>query len=125
MQTPTPQETAELFQRGIDQFNRQEFFESHKNWEIVWLSAPEPDRTFLQGIIQVAAAMHHYHRGNIAGARSLLRRGLKKIERFPPDYRCLRLEEIRVACRQWQSFLNAPSAQPPDVPKIRRISRKV
>lgn len=125
MQTPTPQETAELFQRGIDQFNRQEFFESHESWEIVWLSAPEPDKTFLQGIIQVAAALHHYHHGNLAGARSLLRRGLNKIERFPPDYRSLRLEEIRVACRRWQSFLNVPSAQPPGVPKIRRTSRNV
>lgn len=125
MQKPTSQQAAQLFQKGIDQFNRGEFFESHESWEVVWLPAPEPDKTFLQGIIQVAAALHHYHRGNRAGARSLLRRGLRKIETFPDDYRSLRLEEIRVACRQWHMFLDGKSQQKPEVPTIRRTTGKV
>jgi len=125
MQTTTPQETADLFQRGIDQFNRREFFESHESWEVIWLAAPEPDKTFLQGIIQVAAALHHYHRGNRAGAQSLLRRGLKKMERFPADYRSLNLEEIRAACRQWRTFLSGSSSHTPEVPAIRHRSGKV
>ena len=118
MQNIPPTQAAELFRKGMDQFNRGEFFESHESWEAIWLAAPEPDKTFLQGIIQVAAALHHYHRGNIAGARSLLRRGLGKMERFPPDYRGLRLEEIRAACRAWQAYLRRPVGEAPQAPQI-------
>jgi len=30
----------------------------------VWLKAIEPDKTFLQGLIQITAALHHWQRGN-------------------------------------------------------------
>jgi len=89
------------WQHGIEQFNRREFFACHESWEEIWMPAPEPDKTFLQGIIQVACAFHHELRGNRAGAESLLRRGLAKIERFPAGYRGLQLEALRVVARRW------------------------
>lgn len=92
---------AELFRRGVEQFNSGEFFEAHESWELVWLPAPEPDKTFLQGITQVSAAFFHYSRGNRQGMESLLRKGLEKLERFPADYRGLRLEELRAELRKW------------------------
>ena len=57
-------EKDEKFQRGILHFNAQEFFEAHEVWEEVWLVEAEPEKTFLQGIIQIAAAFHHYLREN-------------------------------------------------------------
>jgi len=119
MAAPDAQQAAELFQQGIAQFNRGEFFESHESWELIWLPAAEPDKTFLQGIIQVAAALHHYRRRNLSGARSLLRRGLAKIEQFPADYRGLDLEGIRASARVWREFLPSPSGPPPPAPVIR------
>lgn len=97
-----PEHHSDPWQRGLAQFNRREFFECHESWELIWLPAPEPDKTFLQGIIQVACAFHHHLRGNGAGARSLLRRGLAKLDRFPADYRGLKLDELCVAARRWQ-----------------------
>ena len=41
-----------------------------------WL---EPERTALQGLIQVAVAFHHLENGNLEGARSLLSLGLTKV----------------------------------------------
>ena len=95
------------FESGIEQFNRGEFFETHETWEEIWLAAPEPEKTFLQGMIQVAAAFHHYTRGNIRGSRSLLAAGLKKLESFPSDHRGIRLDEIRGAVKEWIAALAA------------------
>lgn len=100
------------WQRGIKQFNRREFFQCHESWEQIWLPAPEPDKTFLQGIIQVACAFHHESRGNRAGAESLLRRGLAKIEQFPADYRGIDVEAVRAAARKWREAFARGDALP-------------
>ncbi len=107
--------------RGIEQFNRREFFECHESWETIWLPAPEPDRTFLQGIIQVACAFHHDLRGNRTGAESLLRRGLEKIERFPADYRGLDVEALRVTARRWNAaFRRGEHLHAEELPRLAR-----
>jgi len=112
-------ESTDHFARGIEQFNQRQFFESHESWEAIWLQAPEPDKTFLQGIIQVAAAFHHCARGNRAGAESLMRAGLHKLEKFPADYRGLQLEKFRVAVRECLAML--AKDQPPTDEMMPRI----
>lgn len=113
-------EKAAAFRRGIEQFNTREFWEAHESWELVWLPAPEPDKTFLQGIIQVSAGFYHYTESNLLGARSLLRRGLHKLEKFPGGYRGLRLEDLRVSARAWLAALDSDAPAPPAAfPQIR------
>ena len=116
-------DTDERFERGIAQFNRGEFFNAHETWEEIWLAAPEPDKTFLQGIIQVAAAFHHFQRDNRAGAESLLRAGFEKIEPFPDDYRGLRLAPLRAAIQEWLASLSRErSPTPSSFPRIERTA---
>jgi uncharacterized protein len=91
----------EKFQRGISHFNAQEFFEAHEVWEEIWLVEAEPEKTFLQGIIQIAAAFHHYCRGNTDGTESLLAAGIVKLSRFPSNHRGLAIEELRSAAKHW------------------------
>ena len=62
---------GDLFE-GLRCFHSGAFFEAHEHWESVWLAAQEPEKTFLQGLIQVAASFHHFQRGNCAGTISLL-----------------------------------------------------
>jgi len=107
MNAMEPAETEEKFRRGLEQFNQGHFFDAHETWEEIWLASPEPERTFLQGIIQVAAAFHHYTRGNRGGTQSLLRAGLEKLDRFPKTHRGVRLEELRAAARCWMDALAA------------------
>jgi predicted metal-dependent hydrolase len=102
----------DAWRRGIEQFNRREFFECHESWEQIWLPAPEPDKTFLQGIIQVACAFHHELHGNRAGAESLLRRGLAKVEPFPAGYRGIELEAVRATARRWSEAFARGDALP-------------
>jgi predicted metal-dependent hydrolase len=91
----------EKFQRGILHFNAGEFFEAHEVWEEIWLEETEPEKTFLQGIIQIAAAFHHYCRENTDGTETLLAAGIVKLSRFPVDHRGLAIEELRAAAKQW------------------------
>jgi predicted metal-dependent hydrolase len=90
-----------LFQRGLEAFNSGHFYDAHELWEEVWLETLDPEKMFLQGLIQVAAAFHHYARANRQGTRNLLQAGLTKIERFPHVHRGLALEPLRIAVRRW------------------------
>jgi uncharacterized protein len=102
----TTSEHREKFRRGVDQFNTRRFFEAHETWEEIWLGSPEPERTFLQGIIQITAAFHHYTRGNTKGARNLINAGLGRLENFPAIHNQLALEALRAAARTWAEALN-------------------
>jgi predicted metal-dependent hydrolase len=57
---------------GLRLYNSGELFNAHEQWESVWLTASEPEKTFLQGLIQVTAAFHPLQRDNRLGAALLL-----------------------------------------------------
>ncbi|HXX44299.1 MAG TPA: DUF309 domain-containing protein [Candidatus Acidoferrales bacterium] len=95
----------EQFERGIAHFNAREFFEAHEAWEELWLRAQEPQKAFLQGIIQVAAAFHHYQRGNSNGAKSLLAAGITKLEGFSPSHGGIDLAALLAAAHAWADAL--------------------
>ena len=68
---------------GLCRYNAGEYFTAHEAWETVWLEAQEPDRTFLQGLIQVTAAFHHLRRNNPVGTGRLLHAALRRLELYP------------------------------------------
>jgi hypothetical protein len=96
------------------------FFEAHEHWEAVWLTASEPSKTFLQGLIQIAAAFHHYQRGNYAGTASLLRSALLRLDGHPGEFAGIEVAPLCSAVRSWLHLLGTdtpPSSFPP-VPRI-------
>jgi predicted metal-dependent hydrolase len=95
-----------LFQKGLDAFNSARFYDAHEEWEEVWLSSPHPEKMFLQGLIQVAAAYHHYLRSNVRGARWLLREGTAKLESFPEVHRGIELGRLRSIAQWWLAALD-------------------
>jgi predicted metal-dependent hydrolase len=72
--------------RGIDLFNEHRFWEAHEAWEAMWLKAAGEEKTFLQGLIQLAAAYHHVQRGTVRGGARLFEAALAKLDRFPAGY---------------------------------------
>jgi len=100
-------EHHETFRRGLEEFNTERFFEAHEVWEEVWLASAEPEKRFLQGIIQIAAAFHHYQRGNLLGTRSLLEAGLGRLRDFPADQGDISLDSLCVAAGEWATALRA------------------
>ncbi len=110
---------ADLFAHGVTLFNTRYFFEAHEAWEEIWLHTDPPEKTFLQGLIQITAAFHHQSRNNLRGTASLLRAGLIKLEDFPPHHRGLHIEKLRLAVRRWLAALaQAPQEKWPSLPRI-------
>lgn len=108
-----------LYQQGLEAFNSGHFYEAHEHWEEVWLETPHPDKMFLQGLIQVAAAFHHHSRANRAGTRNLLRAGLLKLEYFPPEHGGLEIAPLREAVRGWLAVLDGEeNAEKTNIPRI-------
>lgn len=114
---------AAEFLCGVEQFNRGEFFAAHETWEAIWLPASGPDKVFLQGIIQLAAAFHHGQRGNLPGALSLSRRALEKLAVSPGCYRGIRVGRLREQASRWvENWENGSLAVPGALPKIEMAS---
>ena len=83
--TPACQERQPaLLRRGIEQFNRGEFFEQHETLESLWLEESRPIRRLYQGILQVGVAMFHIQRRNHHGAVYMLTRGRAYLHPFAP-----------------------------------------
>ena len=92
------------FTRGIGLFNARKFFEAHEAWEELWLAESGAQKTFLQGLIQLAAAFHHHARGNPSGTESLLAAGLAKLAPFPGEFRGIQLAKLRRDARTWKEL---------------------
>jgi predicted metal-dependent hydrolase len=121
-----PSEKCERFERGLRHFNAREFFQAHEVWEEIWLTEAEPEKTFLQGLIQVAAAFHHYRRGNPDGAETLLAAGIVKISRFPAEHFGIGVEDLRRSAKWWARRLgekNRPGDH--EIPTIQRYGGKL
>lgn len=79
------------FERGIEQFNQQQFYACHDTLEAIWVDAPEADKRFYQGILQVAVGCYHLSNDNLRGAIILLGEAVRRLCDYQPDY-----EEIDV-----------------------------
>ena len=101
------QEKDRLYRAGLDAFNSARFYDAHEHWEEVWLKTSHPEKMFLQGLIQVAAAFHHHSRANLLGTRNLLREGLLKLDKFPEIYGELEIETLRATVREWLADFDA------------------
>jgi predicted metal-dependent hydrolase len=96
--------------QGLHCYRSGEFFEAHEHWEAVWLESDEPQKTFLQALIQVTAAFHHLSRNNTLGAASLLRRALRRLDGYPAEYAGIAVEQLRVSLRSWLKALEKNTA---------------
>jgi len=103
---------------GLAQFNDRLFFECHDTLEEVWTGLRGAPRDFFQGLIQASVAFYHLGNGNRAGALSLLRRSLTRLERFPERYGGVALEPLRAALRAWLRALETGSTLPSEPPRI-------
>ena len=106
---------------GLRLYQAGEFFTAHEAWETVWLASPEPEKTFLQGLIQVTAAFHHLDRDNRLGTVLLLQAALRRLDLYPSSFGGIAVaslcEEIREQLRMLEagepsSQLTSPQLQP-------------
>lgn len=79
-------EQRRLLAAGIEHFNSLRFWDAHESWEAIWLESAEPEKTFLQGLIQLTAACHHFRRGTLSGGIRLADACAEKLGRFPEGF---------------------------------------
>ena len=109
------------FDHGVAHFNAREFFKAHEVWEELWLGAADREKALLQGLIQIAAAFHHYGLGNLRGARSLATAGMGKLDSHPDGYRGIDVARLVSETKQWIEGLTAPAGELRPLPQIHRI----
>ncbi|CAN5173345.1 hypothetical protein BH18ACT10_BH18ACT10_09050 [soil metagenome] len=80
-----PESLPELALRGIEEFNRGEFYECHEYLEEAWMQEPRRVRFLYQGILQVGVGFYHLENGNWRGATGLLRGGATRLKEFEPE----------------------------------------
>ena len=78
-------------QRGVEAFNKGEFFLAHEIWEALWLETVGPEKVLLQGLVQIAAGYAKVESGVRGGAVKLLARGLERVRQYSPTAFRLRL----------------------------------
>src|SRR5688500_9841752 len=87
-------EADRLFREGVALFNGVRYWHAHEAWETLWRAAPDEERDFYQGLIQVAAGLLHLQRRNLRGARNKLTEGLAKLEPYQPAHRGVFVNEL-------------------------------
>jgi hypothetical protein len=99
---------------GLHLYDSGQYFTAHEAWETVWLAAPEPERTFLQGLIQVTAAFEHLKRdNNQLGATRLLTAAQRRLAAYPPRFGNIDLDLLRADIRDSLQTLAAHATPPP------------
>jgi uncharacterized protein len=112
---------------GIEEFNRQEFFEQHETLEGIWINEPDPVRYLYQGILLVGVGFYHWRRGNWRGAVAKLGQGLGKLEPYRPSCMTIDVERLVGETTLLREELerrgpdDLPPFPPPRLPRVHRL----
>ncbi len=112
-------ERRRLLLEGVELYGRGAFFACHESFEEIWRSTrPEP-RDLFQGLVQLAAGLHHFHRhGRAASAARLLARARRRLEPLGPVACGLDLATLLAGVGRWQDWLAAPEGPAPEPPRL-------
>jgi uncharacterized protein len=102
-------------EQGRAAFNRGEYFQAHELWEEAWQELDGVERILVQGLIQIAAGLHHLQQRRPGPAATLLKKGLAKVSRgvFAPPVD-LRVDALARDVARLLAELEAPGATGPD-----------
>jgi uncharacterized protein len=84
---------------GLRLYRAQQYFEAHEQWEAVWLRLDGAEKTFVQAMIQLTAALHHYQNANRSGAKTLLAAVRRRLDETNP--------EIQTGVEHWLAALES------------------
>jgi hypothetical protein len=91
---------ALLFRAGL-------FFEVHEVLEAVWHELEGVQRTFVQGLIQIAVAMHHLVHENPRGAVSLFGSGRARLASHGPVFEGVEVTALLAGLVAWEAVAAA------------------
>ena len=104
----------ELFNKGLEAFQKHDFYDAHEYWEDLWSDYRLKDAKFIQGLIQLSVGYFHISNLNINGARGLLNKCKPKLLEFSPEHRGLNVLNVLEGVDKSLNFLE----QNPDTSKF-------
>lgn len=104
---------------GRAAFNRGEYFQAHELWEEAWRELDGVERTVVQGLIQIAAGLHHLQQRRPQPAAELLRKGQAKLSPVvlagPVE---LHIDALARGVDRLLANLGTPGAEMPEPPVL-------
>jgi predicted metal-dependent hydrolase len=88
-----------LAARGLQEFNRGEYFEAHETLEEAWMEDDSAGRDLYRAILQVAVAYLQIERGNYNGALKMFLRMRQWLDPLPERCRGIDVASLRLAAR--------------------------
>jgi len=85
----------ELFERGLAEYEKGDYFEAHEAWEDLWSDYYFDDRIFVQGLIQLAVSFVHLGNGNMIGAKNLLKKSQNKFFDYKGIHRGINVDDLK------------------------------
>jgi hypothetical protein len=109
-----------LFLEGVARFEGARYWDAHESWETLWRAADDDaQRRLLQGLIQVAAGLHHLSvRGDRDACLRLLARGRSKLDGLAEVVGGVDVGVVREGAERCVEAVEAGRCGPTDVPRI-------
>jgi predicted metal-dependent hydrolase len=101
-----------LLERGLVDFEREAYFEAHEHWEDHWRVAASPERIWVQGLIQLAAARIKLRGSAWTPAERLAGRALAKLTDAPPRLEGIDIDAARADCHAVVAAARARRIEP-------------
>jgi uncharacterized protein len=98
-------ELSEMALRGLEAFNRREYFEAHELLETAWNQEAAPAKELYRAILQVAVAYYQIERRNYNGAVKMFQRMRQWFEPIPDECRGVDVKDLRLAAEQAYALL--------------------
>jgi len=86
---------ADLAMKGLEEFNRGEYFEAHETLETAWNEDTTPGRELYRAVLQISVAYLQITRGNYAGAIKMFLRVRQWIDPLPNTCRGVNVAKLR------------------------------
>ncbi|MEK7312281.1 MAG: DUF309 domain-containing protein [Chloroflexota bacterium] len=104
-------ELSELARKGIELFNRGEYFEAHEELEHAWNEEPGPARQLYQGVLQIAVAYLQITRSNYNGAIKMLLRARQWLDPLPDVCKGVNVAALRRDAAEVRAALESLGAE--------------
>lgn len=98
---------------GIALFNDGKYWHAHEQWEEAWLATDDPQlKLFYKGIIQTAAALVHWQKGNPRGLHLNWAKARAKLTQLPAAMLGLPIAPLIAAMDQFERAAGVGPAPP-------------
>ena len=84
----------ELFNKGLEAYNKRQFYDAHEHWEDLWSDYVLPDAKFVQAVILLSVGYFHITNNNRNGANGLLKKCVPKFKMYLPVKRGIDVSTI-------------------------------